>query len=277
MNFTQYKTKEAFLRKYPIENGQLNLSNKGITDDDLKHIVELLGNELSVEVLSLYNNQLTEIHPDTFKGISSLERLYLDNNKLTTIHPDTFKGLSSLKWLSLPYNQLTTIHPDTFKGLSSLKWLSLPYNQLTEIHPDTFKGISSLERLYLYNNQLTEIHPDTFKGLSSLKWLYLYDNQFTQLHKSIREMLPDCSIYTNDNIKWVDDVEERQDVNNVTENCITKLKNQISKLNDYLNDITIYDFTKKYKIKAIIQCIILSILTTYLIILVFHFLITTIC
>jgi len=192
MNFTQYKTKEAFLKDYPItfpniDNvGMLDLSNKGITDDDLKHIVELLGNELSLKYLFLYNNQLTEIHPNTFKGLSSLVRLDLSYNKISYIHPDTFKGLGSLKWLNLAGNQLTEIHPDTFKSLSSLKWLNLR------------------------DNQLTEIHPDTFKGLSSLELLYLYDNQLTQLHKSITEMLPDCSIYTNDNIEWVDDMAEEK-------------------------------------------------------------------
>ena len=168
MNFTQYKTKEAFLKDYPItfpniDNvGMLDLSNKGITDDDLKHIVELLGNELSLKYLYLYNNKLTEIHPNTFKSLSSLELL------------------------------------------------DLGVNQLTEIHPDTFEGLGSLKYLFLDNNKLTEIHPDTFEGLGSLKELNLGDNQLTQLHKSIREMLPDCSIYAGDNIEWVDDVEEEK-------------------------------------------------------------------
>ena len=40
INFTQYKTKEDFLKDFPIIDGSLNLINNQINDDDLIKIME---------------------------------------------------------------------------------------------------------------------------------------------------------------------------------------------------------------------------------------------
>jgi Leucine-rich repeat (LRR) protein len=91
-DFTQYKTKEDFLKDFPIRDGALHLCYKQINDDDLKHILELIGEEPSLEVLSLDSNELTTLPVGAFEGLSSLKRLYLSSNQLTTL-PKSLKSI----------------------------------------------------------------------------------------------------------------------------------------------------------------------------------------
>ena len=93
IDFTQYETKDAFLKAFPIENGSLNLQNKGITDRDLTHILKLLGTEPNLKWLSLYNNQLTTISDKAFNGLTNLEWLSLSDNKITTLPSSLNKAL----------------------------------------------------------------------------------------------------------------------------------------------------------------------------------------
>ena len=132
-DFTQYKTKEDFLKDFPITDGLLDLSRQQINDDDLKHILELIGEEPSLKGLDLDDNELTTLPVGVFKRLSSLERLYLSFNKFATLTAGAFKGLSSLKELYLDFNQFTTLTADVFEGLSSLKILSLDFDQLTTL------------------------------------------------------------------------------------------------------------------------------------------------
>lgn len=109
IDFTQYKTKEAFLKDFEIKNGILDLSNQQMNDDDLKHILELIGEESSLKGLDLNDNELTTLPVGVFKRLSSLERLYLGFNKFATLTAGAFKGLSSLEILYLLCNQFTTL------------------------------------------------------------------------------------------------------------------------------------------------------------------------
>ena len=183
INFQQYKAKQDFLKAFSIQNGSLDLCDKGITDADLTHILQLLGDE------------------------------------------------PNLKYLYLEYNQLSTLHADTFKGLTNLKWLSLNYNQLSTLHADTFKGLTNLESLRLNYNQLSTLHADAFKGLTNLEWLYLNNNQLSTLPTAIKNALPNCDIYIDDNVIYVDEntTEEIEKCGNLTNelNC-GNLTNQLN-------------------------------------------------
>jgi len=145
IDFTQYETKDAFLKAFPIENGSLNLQNKGITDRDLTHILKLLGTEPNLKWLSLYNNQLTTISDKAFNGLTNLKWLYLSDNQLTTISDKAFNGLTNLEWLSLSDNQLTTISDKAFNGLTNLEWLSLSDNKITTLPSSLNKALPNCE------------------------------------------------------------------------------------------------------------------------------------
>ena len=131
-DFTQYKTKEDFLKDFPIINGCLNLSNKQINDNDLTHILRLIGVEPRLKELYLFGNKLKTLPVGVFNGLSSLEWLYLPHNKLKTLPVGIFNGLSNLKRLDLDNNKLKTLPMSIKKSLpndceiytdSDFKWV----------------------------------------------------------------------------------------------------------------------------------------------------------
>lgn len=129
-DFTQYNTKEDFLKDFPIIDGCLNLSNQQINDNDLIHILRLIGVEPSLKRLDLDNNQLKTLPVDIFNGLSNLEGLSLSSNNLTDIPVGIFNDLSSLKKLFLHSNKLKTLPVGVFNGLSNLELLYLDNNKL---------------------------------------------------------------------------------------------------------------------------------------------------
>ena len=89
---------------------------------------------------------------DAFQGMSQMTGLYLTSNQLKELPPGIFSGLTSLTSLDLRYN-LTELSPEVFLGLSSLRTLEVINNQLSVLPADVFSGLSSLRTLSL-DNQL---------------------------------------------------------------------------------------------------------------------------
>ena len=138
-------------------------------------------NSSVVEWLSLANNSLTKIHPDTLRLLRHLRHLDLSNNMISSIQPEILHNSSVLEWLSLANNRLTKIHPDTLRLLRYLRHLDLSHNIISSIQPGTFHNSSVLEWLSLANNSLTEIHLDIFRNQRTLSYLDLSGNRITKI------------------------------------------------------------------------------------------------
>ena len=190
-----------------VRGEEYDRSNKGLTEipTDIPAgatEVTLIGNRITTiragsfshlarcEKLRLGNNQISEIGPAAFTGLTSLTHLFLDTNKLTHISPGTFSHLARCEVLWLNNNQISEINPAAFTGLSSLRYLYLYTNKLTHISPGTFSTLTSLRELYLSTNKLTHISPGTFSGLTSLHTLRLHNNRLTGLSSNLFLDLP---------------------------------------------------------------------------------------
>lgn len=108
-------------KKYSTDLTELKLSNKGLTDDDIKELskmtqltrLELDGNNISdisclknlkkLKVLSLNGNKISDI--SALKNLTNLTELYLDDNKISNI--SALNGLSKLKKLSIANNKVS--------------------------------------------------------------------------------------------------------------------------------------------------------------------------
>ncbi|KAM4585499.1 vasorin-like [Odontesthes bonariensis] len=107
--------------------------------------------------------------------------LYIFENVITTLSKDDFKGLVELEMLDVSQNELSEIPDRVFEMLSKLKNLDLSSNRITYISKDSFSGLVQLERLYLHANRIQSIHLEAFENLEMLLELKLQGNQLISL------------------------------------------------------------------------------------------------
>ena len=163
---------------------------------------------LTVKQLYLQRNNLTQLHPDSFKGFKlDYGILDMSGNKLQTLPPNVFFGLK-VEQLYLQDNDLTTLPARVFQGFE-VKQLHLQSNNLTQLHAESFRRLKfpygsinsildisqnklqtlpwrvferlKVEQVYLQDNDLTMLPGGVFADLT-VKQLYLQSNNLTQLH-----------------------------------------------------------------------------------------------
>ena len=157
--------------------------NKELNTPDSEKISTIVGINYAknLQKLNLDGNNLTDLNPSTFNGMTNLQILSLQGNKLKKLDSKTFEGSANLQTLDLRNNQLTDIGFETFKGLTNLQKLYLSYNQLTTLDPKTFEGLANLQKLSLSKNELANLDSAIFQGLINLRSLDIDNNQLTNL------------------------------------------------------------------------------------------------
>ncbi|KAL4843254.1 hypothetical protein H8958_008198 [Nasalis larvatus] len=118
----------------------------------------------------LSNNQISELAPDAFQGLRSLNSLVLYGNKITELPKSLFEGLFSLQLLLLNANKINCLRVDAFQDLHNLNLLSLYDNKLQTIAKGTFSPLRAIQTMHLAQNPfICDCH---------LKWLadYLHTN-----------------------------------------------------------------------------------------------------
>ena len=98
------------------------------------------------------SNNIRELPPGLFAGLSRLSRLSIGGNDLTTLPDGIFSGLTSLTELDLFRNQLSSLPAGVFSGLTSLEELNLSRNRV-----DPLPLSISLEKVG--NNQFKAVAP----------------------------------------------------------------------------------------------------------------------
>ena len=168
--------------------------------------------------LGLSNNDLTELPAGVFSGLSNLEELDLSGNDLTELPAGVFSGLSNLEELDLSGNDLTELPAGVFSGLSNLEELHLRFNELTELPAGVFSDLDSLKELDLARNDLRELPAGVFSGLSNLEELDLRFNELTELPISIFSGLDNLKrlyLERNPGVPFWCDCEELEDHNGI--------------------------------------------------------------
>ena len=101
--------------------------------------------------------QLTELHPNVFKGMVSVIKIHLGGNCLEKLDVSTFKGLRRLEQINLEYNSLTELRQEMFQGLENLKVINLKVNNFKILDLGIFKDLVSLKEINLLGNKLLDI------------------------------------------------------------------------------------------------------------------------
>lgn len=90
--------------------------------------------------LFLSKNNISSLHPQTFRSLSKINQLWLDRNNLTEFPGDLFKNLVHLDLLMVARNGFTKIDTQLFENLKSpLKILDYSNNRVTCIDLDLLK------------------------------------------------------------------------------------------------------------------------------------------
>uniref|UniRef100_A0A673AQ51 Slit homolog 1a (Drosophila) n=1 Tax=Sphaeramia orbicularis TaxID=375764 RepID=A0A673AQ51_9TELE len=118
----------------------------------------------------LSNNQISEIAPDAFQGLRSLNSLVLYGNKITDLPKGVFDGLYALQLLLLNANKIHCVRANAFQDLQNLSLLSLYDNKIQTLAKGTFTSLRAIQTLHLAQNP--------FICDCNLKWLadYLRSN-----------------------------------------------------------------------------------------------------
>nr|XP_012642289.2 leucine-rich repeat-containing protein 37A [Microcebus murinus] len=131
-------------------------------------------------VLNFQGNAISYIDKDVWKSYHWTEKLILNENQLTELHKDSFEGLLSLRYLDLSCNKIQFIERGAFESLPFLEFLNLGCNLLTELSFGTFQawhGMQFLHKLILNRNPLTTVEDSYLFKLPALKYLDLGTTQ----------------------------------------------------------------------------------------------------
>ncbi|XP_013194706.2 leucine-rich repeat-containing G-protein coupled receptor 4 [Amyelois transitella] len=141
-----------------------------------------------VSTIKIVNSPIDYIDPTAFHGLKDLYSLTLTNNQLKGIHPETFIENNKLLIVTLSENPLklpTAGSKDIFLNASSVQELSLSNCNLQYLGTNTFSQLPSLMYLDLSRNEIVGLHPDIFKSLLDLEELDLSDNKIKTLPSDI--------------------------------------------------------------------------------------------
>nr|XP_051685296.1 leucine-rich repeat-containing protein 37A3 isoform X2 [Oryctolagus cuniculus] len=127
-------------------------------------------------ILNFQGNSISFIDENVWKAYRWAETLILSENDLTELHKDSFEGLLSLQHLDLSCNKIEFIERRAFESLPFLQSINLGCNLLTELSFGTFQawhGMQFLHNVNLNRNPLKNVEDSYLFKLPALKYLIL--------------------------------------------------------------------------------------------------------
>ncbi|XP_049633067.1 leucine-rich repeats and immunoglobulin-like domains protein 1 [Suncus etruscus] len=138
---------------------------------------------LRIRELNLASNRIGTLESGAFDGLSrSLQTLRLSKNRITQLPVKAFK-LPRLTQLDLNRNRIRLIEGLTFQGLSSLEVLKLQRNNISKLTDGAFWGLSKMHVLHLEYNSLVEVNSGSLYGLTALHQLHLSNNSISRINR----------------------------------------------------------------------------------------------
>uniref|UniRef100_A0A2K6UGX0 Leucine rich repeats and immunoglobulin like domains 1 n=1 Tax=Saimiri boliviensis boliviensis TaxID=39432 RepID=A0A2K6UGX0_SAIBB len=136
-----------------------------------------------IKELNLAGNRIGTLELGAFDGLSrSLLTLRLSKNRITQLPVRAFK-LPRLTQLDLNRNRIRLIEGLTFQGLNSLEVLKLQRNNISKLTDGAFWGLSKMHVLHLEYNSLVEVNSGSLYGLTALQQLHLSNNSIARIHR----------------------------------------------------------------------------------------------
>ncbi|KAL4221357.1 hypothetical protein ACF0H5_019617 [Mactra antiquata] len=169
-----------------------------ITDQDFGYIPKL-------QLLTLTNNNISEVASNAFKNLYDLNVLNLDGNHITTLSDGQFIHLEKLQRLHMRSNGLSVIRESHLEGLDNLVTLDLQNNHIQQI--ETFvQTLNGLETFNIQRNSIVNIDYKSVAKLLSFHHVYIDGNPFwctCSLKHLLSVYKVDTSVFVNRDVHCV--------------------------------------------------------------------------
>ena len=151
-----------------------NLTILNLSDNNIEGAIpESIGNLANAIYIDLSNNRFSGAIPISFNNLISLKLLVLYSNNLTELPPN-MGSLTNLIDLNVNRNDIENI--DSVQDLKNLRFLNIGHNCLKSLENSSLDSLCNLEELHLEHNKLTEI-PSSIQNIKTLKVLNMsYNN-----------------------------------------------------------------------------------------------------
>ncbi|OWM82333.1 hypothetical protein CDL15_Pgr001907 [Punica granatum] len=169
LSFLTSLTNCSKLQELSVDNNRL----KGVLPDSVANLSSTLG------VFNIYRNLMSGSIPSGIGNLVNLQFLSLGENMLTGRIPGSIVKLSKLQRLYLNQNNLSGMIPSTLGNMTSLSELVLEYNRLEGTIPASLGDCTHLSLLDIDENLLVGVMPPELFGVSSILFLSLAGNHFT--------------------------------------------------------------------------------------------------
>lgn len=173
---------DALLRLTTLKDLRIVSSRlRNLTSDAFK------GQRVSLQKLSLQQNQLGRVPTSTLAPLLSLQYLDLSANQISQLPANAFSGSVSLQSIVLDTNPLqSNVDPKAFADITiTLRSLSFLSCQLGDRSLDAIKPLDQLTTLNLRRNSLTNLPNDLFTRTNLLHYLILDSNRLTTINRAI--------------------------------------------------------------------------------------------
>ena len=117
----------------------VNLKNVGITEVPIAKF----HHSMKTREINFSENQIEDIHEDTFRGLFRVTKLDLSLNKITSVNSVMFSDLHQLKILNLSMNSLETITNIVLPR--SIGVIDLAWNRLDNSKKNIFNSLTPFE------------------------------------------------------------------------------------------------------------------------------------
>ncbi|XP_036333319.1 leucine-rich repeats and immunoglobulin-like domains protein 3 [Rhagoletis pomonella] len=186
----------------------IELDHNGITSLSRQGLFNLT----KLHHLSLSNNSISRIEPDTWEFTQSLISLDLSHNNISEFKPQHLDCLKRLRHLNLGHNKIQYLAENTFDCVKNLEDLNLRRNKLAWIIEDhgatpAFKALRKLKKLDLYGNNLKQIMSKSLSGLGNLESLNLGGNALATIQSGAFDHMPHLQKLSFKSLNFICDCE----------------------------------------------------------------------
>jgi Leucine-rich repeat (LRR) protein len=157
-------------------------SNLEIYDGKFQTIKKHTFHNLEITFLSLFGNKITTIEEEAFLNLSKLKTLILDRNQLKELNPRSFVGLSHLASFSAVENVISNLQKNVFEFLQKRNvFIHLHRNCIETLDKGAFDGSNAANIiLNLMHNRIEFLPPEIFQPGRFVR-IDMYNNNISKI------------------------------------------------------------------------------------------------